>query len=199
MTLRHGSLTERTIHICVDMQNLLGPESPWYTPWASRVLPAVMRLVERAPAATVFTRFVAPPRMEGLPAGWRRFYERWSGLQGDHADPWLFDLLEPLTRFVPPATVLDKPVLSPFSGRRLPALLEERGTEAVLVSGAETDICVLATVLGAIDRGYRVVLARDALCGSRDMTHDAILTFYNARLWQQIEVAETAEIIDAWG
>lgn len=198
MPLRHGPLPPRTVHLCVDMQNLLGPESPWHAPWSHRILPAVTALVERAPAATVFTRFVPPPSMEGLPAGWRRFYERWAELRRGRADPWLFELMAPLDRFVPPALVLDKPVLSPFSGRRLPGLLRARRTEAVLVSGAETDICVLATVLGAIDRGLRVVLAADALCGSRDMTHDAVLTFYRERLWQQIEVADTADIVESW-
>ena len=32
-----------------------------------------------------------------------------------------------------------------------------------IVSGSETDVCVLATVLDAVDMGYRVIIARDAV------------------------------------
>jgi nicotinamidase-related amidase len=50
-----------------------------------------------------------------------------------------------------------------------------RGLKAdtLIVSGGETDICLLATVRGAVDRGYRVALATDALCSSSNETHEA--------------------------
>ena len=32
-----------------------------------------------------------------------------------------------------------------------------------IVSGSETDVRVLATVLDAVDMGYRVIIARDAV------------------------------------
>lgn len=56
----------------------------------------------------------------------------------------------------------------------------------MLVSGGETDVCVLATVLGAVDAGFRVIVATDALCSSVDETHDAIIGFYHERLSTQI-------------
>ena len=59
-------------------------------------------------------------------------------------------------------------------------------------------MCVLATVMGAVDRGFRVVDAADALCGSSDRTHDALLTLYNDRSGQQIEVADSATILSNW-
>lgn len=40
----------------------------------------------------------------------------------------------------------------------------------------ETDVRVLATVRGAIDIGYRDVVAEDALCSSADQSHDAMIT-----------------------
>jgi hypothetical protein len=30
--LRFGPLTDRTVHLCVDMQNLFALETPWHTP-----------------------------------------------------------------------------------------------------------------------------------------------------------------------
>lgn len=66
-------------------------------------------------------------------------------------------------RFVPPAKVLEKHVYSPWTEGRLVAMLNASGIEALVVTGGETDVCVLAAVLGAIDRGYRVVLVTDAM------------------------------------
>jgi nicotinamidase-related amidase len=58
-------------------------------------------------------------------------------------------------------------------------------------------VCVLATVLGAIDLGYRVIIATDAICSSADPTHDAMLQVYHSRFGMQVETAETAEILEA--
>ena len=46
------------------------------------------------------------------------------------------------------------------------AMLDEMGAATVIVSGVETDVCVLATVMSAMDRGYRVVVPSDAVHGS---------------------------------
>jgi hypothetical protein len=39
--LAFGPLTDRTAHICIDMQNVFAEETPWHTPWMARVLPGV--------------------------------------------------------------------------------------------------------------------------------------------------------------
>jgi nicotinamidase-related amidase len=67
-----------------------------------------------------------------------------------------------------------------------------------VVTGGETDVCVLATILGAVDRGYRVIVAADAVCSSADQTYDAMMFLYHSRFGEQIETAPTAEILDAW-
>jgi nicotinamidase-related amidase len=56
---------------------------------------------------------------------------------------------------------------------------------------------VLAAVLDAVDLGYRVVLATDALCSSTDATHDALLALYRNR-FQQIETASSEAILACW-
>jgi nicotinamidase-related amidase len=68
----------------------------------------------------------------------------------------------------------------------------------LIVTGSETDICVLATVLGAVDLGYRVILVRDAVCSSSDEGHDALMKLYHQRYNEQIEVADAATVIDRW-
>ena len=51
--LPFGPLTDRTAHICIDMQNVFAEETPWDTPWMARVLPVVTRIAERHPSQTV--------------------------------------------------------------------------------------------------------------------------------------------------
>jgi nicotinamidase-related amidase len=37
-------LTERSVHLCVDMQRIFSAEGPWPTPWMDRVLPVAAAL-----------------------------------------------------------------------------------------------------------------------------------------------------------
>jgi nicotinamidase-related amidase len=59
-------------------------------------------------------------------------------------------------------------------------MLDGSKVDTLVVTGGETDICVLATVLGAVDRGFRMVLVSDAICSSADQTHDALMELYLA-------------------
>lgn len=197
--LRFGPLPDRrTIHLCIDMQNLFAEETPWHTPWMNRVLPVVVRIAEHRPEQTVFTRFIPPRRPDQMPGSWQRYYTRWAELTLDRIDPRLLELVPPLARLTPPAAVIDKRVYSPFSEAELPRLLRQRQADSLIITGAETDVCVLAAVLGAVDLGYRVVLAEDALCSSSDETHDALMTLYRNRYAQQIETAPSHEILAMW-
>ena len=145
--LRFGPLTDRTVHLCVDMQNLFALETPWHTPWMVRVLSVVTRIAQEHPRKTVFTRFIPPERPDGMPGTWQRYYEHWQDLTLERIDPHWLDLVAPLTALTPPAEIVDKRFYSPFSEPRLPDLLRRRRTDALVITGAETDVCVLAAVL----------------------------------------------------
>ena len=196
--LQFGALNERTLHLCVDMQNMFAEETPWHTPWMKRVLPVVAALAERHAERTIFTRFVPPADAREMPGTWRRYFERWKEMTRNEIDSSLLDLVDPLKRFVPPATILDKPFYSPFHRTPLAEVLRERGCDALIVSGAETDMCVLAAVLDAIDLGLRVVLPVDALCSSSDESHEALLALYRNRFSQQVETAPAETILANW-
>ncbi|MBS4045504.1 MAG: cysteine hydrolase [Alphaproteobacteria bacterium] len=197
--LRFGALGAETAHLCIDMQNLvLRRESPWRAEWAERVLPAVQHIAGHVPGRTIFTRFMPPTSAADMPGAWQRYYQHWENLTRAQVNPDLLELVPPLQAFVPPAIVLDKPVYSPFSGHRLREFLTARKVTTLVISGAETDVCVLATALGAVDLGFRVILAIDAICSSSDQTHDALVQFYRARLSIQVELASAEEIIDSW-
>src|SRR3954468_12430814 len=191
-------LTERTVHLCVDMQRIFSSEGPWPTPWMERVLPVVAEIAGRFPERTVFTRFITPERPADMPAMWRRYYERWRETTRERIDPKLLDLMPPLKRLAPPATVIDKTRYSGFAEPQLAAQLLDRKADGLIVTGSETDVCVLATVLGAVDLGYRVIVVRDAVCSSSDEGHDALMTLYHQRYTEQIEVTDAATIMERW-
>lgn len=196
--LIHGPLPPNTIHLCVDMQRLFAPGAPWQMPWAEKVLPLIVELTERHRERTVFTRFIPARSPDAAPGMWKRYYRRWSTITLEQLDPSLLELLDPLQRFVPPARVIDKRVYSPWTEGHLDRLLQESPTEALVITGGETDVCVLATIFGAMDRGFRVVLVRDALCGSADETHDALMTVYTSRFSEQVEAVYMEEVLEGW-
>jgi nicotinamidase-related amidase len=180
------------------MQRLFADDTDWHTPWMERVLPKVVRIVEAHPAQTIFTRFI-PADEPGQGRGtWRRYYENWESMTVSRLGREMVELVPELTRFVPPAKVIDKKVYSPWLEGKLDDLLRGTPIDTLVVSGGETDVCVLATVLGAVDRGYRVVVATDALCSSTDETHDAMMTLYHNRYGQQVETVTTDTILENW-
>lgn len=63
------------------------------------------------------------------------------------------------------------------------------------MTGGETDVCVLAAALGAIDLGYRVVVLRDAVCSGADETHDATLELLGDRFSVQLDLVTTEEFL----
>lgn len=175
----HGPLGRGCLHLCVDMQRLFALGSPWAVPWLEAVLPKIEKLVERHPERTVFTRFIPAERPCGGPGAWSRYYRTWSHLTLEQVDLSLIELMSSLAGFVPPARVLDKKVYSPWTEGALDTML--RGSE-----------------LGAVDRGFRVVLVTDALCSSSDETHDALMKLYERRFTDQIELTRSEEILENW-
>ncbi|HET6161533.1 MAG TPA: isochorismatase family cysteine hydrolase [Dongiaceae bacterium] len=191
-------ISEPAVHLCIDMQRLLSAHGPWPTPWIEPALERAVRLIEPRPAQTIFTRFVPPKSPDQMPGAWRRYFEKWRGVTRDFIEPSLLELLPPLPSFVPPAITIDKGRYSAFVESPLLAVLRERSVTTLVISGAETDICVLATVLSAVDLGYRVIVAADAICSSVDTTHDALMTLYSERFAEQIELVDTSAILESW-
>jgi nicotinamidase-related amidase len=195
--LRFGALGDHWVHVCVDMQRMFAEETPWHTAWIPRVIPNVASIIELDPARTIFTRFIPPRRPEEASGTWRRYYQRWEMMTRDRLDPGLIEIVPELARYLPPAQLADKAVLSPWSAG-LAARLEAGLIDTIIVTGAETEVCVLATVMGAIDRGYRVVIVTDAICSSADETHDAMMKIYQDRFNMQVETVTAAQFIGAW-
>jgi len=196
--IRFGPISPNAVHLCVDMQRMFAEDTPWQTPWLPRVLPVVVRLCERHAPHTVFTRFIPVDRPgEGI-GSWRRYWEKWATMTLVHLGEDKVELLPELAGFIPPARVVDKFAYSPWVGTNLATALRDNQVDTLVVSGAETDMCVLATILGAVDLGFRVIVVSDALCSSSDQSHDDLLNLYHERFGQQIETAECHAVWDAW-
>jgi nicotinamidase-related amidase len=189
--------TESLVHLCLDMQRLFAADGPWPTPWMENVMPAIAHLCEHMPERTVFTRFIPPHHAEEATGMWQAFYRRWPNVTLDKLKPELLDLVPELGRFVPPAHCFDKKHYSAFADGRLAPWLAARSVSTLIVTGAETDICVLSTVMGAVDHGFRTILVTDAICSSSDEGHDALMRMYRERLSIQIELATATEALEA--
>ena len=163
-------------------------------PACGAFFPLSAELVSAYPERTFFTRFIPARHPEERRGAWRRYYERWSGVTMEKIEPEMIGLLPQLAAFVPPAAVIDKQVYSPWHWPALDIRLRERGVDTIIVSGVRA----LSTVLGAVDRGYRVVVATDALCSSSSESHDALLALFRCRYGEQVEAVTSDIIIENW-
>ncbi|MEZ0059964.1 nicotinamidase-related amidase [Bradyrhizobium elkanii] len=196
--LHYGGPGENAVHICVDMQRMFAEGTEWRMPWLPRVLPNVVAITAAHAERTIFTRFI-PVKTPGQGAGmWRHYYERWSSMTIERLGAEMIELVPDLAQFVPPARTFDKHVYSPWTGSDLHARLRSATVDTLIVTGGETDVCVLATVLGAVDWGFRVILATDALCSSADETHDSMMNIYMNRFGQQVECVTTETLLANW-
>ena len=185
-------------HLCIDMQNIFARGGVWETPWMEKVLPAISDIAARYRERTVFTRFVTPEQPEDRPGRWQSYFTKWKAATRANLGSCDLDLVPALSRYVPPALVVDKPAYSAFFGSGLANLLAERRVGTVVITGAETDVCVLSTVLSAVDLGFRVVIVEDALCSSSDTGHDALMTMYRTRFHGQIDLVSAKELLETW-
>jgi nicotinamidase-related amidase len=76
--------------------------------------------------------------------------------------------------------------------------LQAAGVDTLIFSGVETDVCVFASVLDAVDAGYRVILAEDALASGCELAHSAVMDNLAPRLSEQIEILSTQAILHLW-
>jgi nicotinamidase-related amidase len=195
--LRFGPI-EKAVHICVDMQRLFAEDTEWASPAVNEIAPAVARVCERSPAHTIFTRFLTPDRVEDAKGQWQVYYRRWNCVLASRLDPDIFGLLPVLRRFTPPARVIDKHSYSGFENAALQKALDQFGAKTVVLTGVETEVCLLATALTAIDRGYRTILVSDAIASAVPSSHRACLESIFTRYDEQVELVDGAAVLAAW-
>lgn len=196
--LRFGAIGKRAVHACIDMQRLFAEETEWAAPVVHAIEPVVRRIVAHAPHLTIFTRFLTPEHVEDAKGQWQIYYRHWKSVLASNIEHDLLDLLPPLRHFVPPARVIDKYVHSAFEAQAFQGALDELNADTIIFTGVETDVCVLATALTAVDRGYRTILVSDAIASSNKASHRAALDGIYPRFDQQVELIDTDTLLKAW-
>jgi nicotinamidase-related amidase len=186
------------VHVCIDMQRIFAEQTAWYTPSIPAILPVIIRLADHRPERTVFTRFCTPPTAAHAAGNWRRYYERWAELTTDTLGAGMLDVVAELARFAPPALIADKTTYSAFESPAFCAMLDDLGCDTIICTGVETDVCVLGTVMQAMDRGYRVIIADDGVHGSSPEAHRATLDLVYRRFEDQLEIGPADDIIAHW-
>jgi maleamate amidohydrolase len=83
--------------------------------------------------------------------------------------------IDPRIAPLPDEPVLNKLFASAFFGTPLSSLLTAAGCDGVIVTGASTSGCVRATVVDALQHGFRPVVPREAVGDRNPAAHDANL------------------------
>jgi nicotinamidase-related amidase len=188
----------RALHVVIDMQRLFADHPDWRVKDIARIRPVVRRLAERKPGRTFWTRFIPAESVLDAKGSWRSYYEQWprATLQGGGRD--YVDLLTEHRMLAGKAAVFDKPGFSAFSSPEFAAALRATEAPTLILSGVETDVCVWATALDAIDAGYFVVLPRDALAAGSAEAHAATLDVIAPRFAPQLAVLEPGALDVLW-
>lgn len=197
--LTNGVLDEQALHICIDMQRIFLEPGPWYAEAGLALLPKIEQLVHARNLPSVFTRFITPSNASEATGSWQTYYKFWHQVtKAEAGEEWL--ALHPtLQKFAKSENTFDKTTYDAFASGSFRSSIERAKPSALIFSGIETDVCVLATVLTALDLGFRTIIAEDAVTSSDLDSHNACFEFLFPRYSQQIEIATVAEILSARG
>jgi len=97
----------------------------------------------------------------------------------------------------PGEPVLLKLFASSFFGTALGAMLAAHGVDTVIVTGASTSGCVRATVVDALQHGYKVVVPREAVADRIEGPHEAALFDIDAKYGDVVSTDEAVRMLAA--
>ena len=95
--------------------------------------------------------------------------------------------------------VLNKLFASAFFGTPLAALLTAAGCDSVIVTGASTSGCVRATVVDALQHGFRPLVPREAVGDRNPDAHAANLYDMDTKYADVVSLAEALEHLEEVG
>ena len=85
--------------------------------------------------------------------------------------------------------------LSPLSDTGVDSALRNLGVTTIVATGVSVNVALLATVIDGVNRGYQVVVPRDAVAG---VGEDYVAAVLENTVSLLATVTTTAELVDAW-
>ena len=107
--------------------------------------------------------------------------------------------IDPRIAPLPGEPVLNKLFASAFFGTALASFLAAERCDTVIVTGASTSGCVRATVVDALQHGYRPVVPREAVGDRNPAAHGANLYDMDAKYADVVSLEETLAQLAALG
>ena len=98
--------------------------------------------------------------------------------------------IDPRIAPLPDEPVLNKLFASAFHGTPLASFLAANRCDSLIVTGASTSGCVRATVVDALQHGYRPIVPRDAVGDRNPAAHEANLFDIDAKYGDVVSVDE---------
>jgi maleamate amidohydrolase len=89
--------------------------------------------------------------------------------------------------------VLNKLFASAFFGTALASILAANSCDSVIVTGASTSGCVRATVVDALQHGYRPIIPREAVGDRNPAAHEASLYDIDAKYGDVVSLESVLE------
>jgi ureidoacrylate peracid hydrolase len=200
----------RTALLVVDMQRgFLDPGEAMEVPQAREIVPRVRALIEGfrdkrlpvvfsefvySPAAPLLVGELHPEHRPAPPGGATGFGLPSSTCLAGHPSAMTVPALQP----APGELVVQKHWYDAFAGTPLDGALRARGVTTLVVTGTMTDICVLATVIGAFNREYRVTVVEDGVATLWPEIQRATLDIVGRAYGRVVSSKEVLDQISTW-
>lgn len=184
--------------IVIDVNvGFTSPESPLVCD-LENVVAAIRKLLEQARRAGIPVVFTTVSYTEGDKRTAAAFIDKVPALLTLEAgSSWVE--IDPRIAPREDEPVLNKLFASAFFGTALSSLLAANGCDSLIVTGASTSGCVRATVVDALQHGYRPIVPREAVGDRNPAAHAANLFDIDAKYGDVVSVAEVIEHLEELG
>jgi nicotinamidase-related amidase len=201
-------LAGRPALLVIDMQyDFLDPDAACYAPGSEQIIPRVARVIEAARSSSVPVVFTQEAHRPGrIDSG--RELDPGTGASypgADESSPVPEHCVEG-TRGIEIIEELDprpgdprivKRRYSCFLGTDLELLLRNLEVDTLLVTGVDSNVCVLWTVGDAFQRDYHVRVVSDCVAGTSAEEHDAALLIMGQLVGGLVTSDEVIKALDA--
>ena len=195
---RRAGAGDRPALVVVDLVNgFTDPESPLWCD-ADDAVAATARLLEAARASGAPVAFTTVEYDEAGARVAAAFLAKVPSLM-TLAPGTRWPLVDARIAPRPDEPVLTKLFASAFFGTPLAAMLAAHGADTVIVCGASTSGCVRATVVDALQNGYRVLVPREAVADRASGPHDAALFDIDAKYGDVVAVDDALALLEGRG